>query len=504
MKFARFFLFALALTLFIAPNASHAETNLRIGTQFIPDSRGNPYTNFGGALMMLWGSMFDTLTAIDDRTGKVSPQLALAWDETSPTTWRVKLREGVIFSNGVPFTAESVVGVMGFLKSAEAQGFRIAQQFEGVESVRAVDPSTVEFTLKRPDPIFPRLLALFWVIEPGQLQKLGIAGFANAPIGTGPYVLEEWRNERAVFKRNPTSWVKAPTDRLEFITLADTTSRVKSLIAGSLDVVIQMAPEDAKEVEAGGGRALNVPLASVATFAFIQTRAEASPLKDKRVRQALNYAVNKQAIAEIIQGGGARPSGQFAARGILGHDPTIEPYPYDPAKAKSLLKEAGYEKGFAFTLNFVVGGSMSDLASYQQVAADLAQIGVTMRLEPVAPAIFARNFVNGKWSGEAFLLTFNGEMMWDALWALRFSSCLNANGWYCDREIQAVIDAAFAARSLDERERLTRQVIRRYHDEAYALYLYETERITGIGRNVKRFGISHNRLRFDEIEMTAR
>lgn len=505
MKRLRFVFCTLLIVLaFAAPGAAAAETNLRIGTQVLPDSRGNPYTNFGGALMMLWGTMFDTLTIIDDRTGNVSPQLAVSWEQTAPTVWRVRLREGVVFSNGVPFNAETVVAIAAFLKSAEAQAFRIALQFEGLESARALDAMTVEFTLKRPDPVFARLLSFFWVIEPGQLQKLGIAGFANAPIGTGPYMLSDWRNERAIFIRNPTSWQKAPTDRLEFITQADTTSRVKSLVAGSLDVVIQMAPEDATEVEAAGGRALDVPLASVSTLAFIQTRSEASPLKDVRVRRALNYAVNKEAIASIILGGAASPSGQFAARGILGHDPTIAPYPHDPEKAKSLLKEAGYEKGFSFTLNLIVGGSMSELAAYQQVAADLSAIGVSMRLEPVAPPIYARNFVNGKWSGEAFVLTYNGELLWDGLWALRFSSCMNANGWFCDREIQPVIEAAFAASSLEERERLTRQVMRRYHDEAYALYLYETARITGLGRNVKRFGASHNRLRFEEIEVAAR
>jgi peptide/nickel transport system substrate-binding protein len=501
MKRLRHFLLALAVVSCLAPDAATAETNLRIGTQVLPDSRGNPYTNFGGALMMLWGTMFDTLTLIDDRTGNVSPQLAVAWEETGPTTWRVKLREGVVFSNGATLTAETIVAVTNFLKSPEAQAFRIALQFDGIDSARAIDPLTVEFTLKRPDPVFARLLSFFWVIEPGQLQKLGIAGFANAPIGTGPYVLAEWRNERAVFTRNPTSWQKAPTDKLEFITMADTTSRVKALVAGSLDAVIQMAPEDAQQVEAGGGRALEIPLASVTTLAFIQTRPENTPLKDSRVRQALNYAVNKEAIASIIMGGAATPSGQLASRGILGHDPSIAAYPHDPAKAKALLKEAGHENGFAFTLNLLVGGSMSELAAYQQVAADLAQVGVAMKLEPVAPPIYARNFVNGKWSAEAFVLTYNGELLWDGLWALRFSSCMNENGWFCDREIQPVIDAAFAAPTLEERERLTQQVMRRYHEQAYALYLFETVRISGIGRSVARFGLSHNRLRFDEIQM---
>jgi peptide/nickel transport system substrate-binding protein len=494
--------FFLACAIILTPaHGATAETVLRIGTQVLPDSRGNPYTNFGGALMMLWGTMFDTLTIIDDRTGDVSPSLAVAWEETSPTEWRVRLRDGVVFSNGVPFTAETIVALTNFLKSPEAQAFRIPLQFEGIESARAIDPLTVAFTLKRPDPVFARLLSFFWVIEPGQLQRLGIAGFANAPIGTGPYRLKEWRNERAIFERNPTAWQAAPTERLEFITMADTTSRVKALISGSLDVVVQMAPEDTPAVEAAGGRALDVPLASVATLAFIQTRAEDSPLKDVRVRRALNYAVNREAIARIIMGGAATPSGQFAARGILGHDPSIAPFPYDPAKAKTLLAEAGYAKGFRFTLNLIVGGSMAESAAYQQVAADLAQIGVEMRLEPVAPPIYARNFVNGKWSGEAFVLTYNGELLWDGLWALRFSSCMNENGWFCDRAIQPVIEAAFAAPRLEERERLTREAMRHYHEQAYALYLYETVRITGIGRNVKNFGLSHNRLRFAEIEM---
>jgi ABC-type transport system substrate-binding protein len=142
---------------------------------------------------------------------------------------------------------------------------------------------------------------------------------------------------------------------------------------------------------------------------------------------------------------------------------------------------------------------MSDAAIQQQVAADLARVGVTMRIQPIAVAQYSRNSRNGEWKGDAFLLLYNSDVGLDSLWGMRFHSCLNPVGWYCDQALQPLIDRAFAAATLTERDALTRQVMRAYTQNAYALFLYEAVRLMGSGPRIRHFGATSSRIRFDEI-----
>jgi peptide/nickel transport system substrate-binding protein len=490
----------LVLALFLAAAPLSAKT-LTIAVPGLPESLGNPFTGVGHPSTVTWSAMFDGLTMMDSRDGQVHPWLAESWTQTDAKTWRVVLRPGLRFSNGTPLDAEAVLSTLAFLKSADAQSFRVAGEFTKVESARAIDARTLEFALKAADPLFPRTLALLTVLEPAQLKSRGISGFAQAPIGSGPYKLERWETNRAVFTANPYAWVKPPSESLEIVALPDATSRVQGMVSGLVDISSAMEPGDAESLARIGGKLNTIPLASTMQIVFIQTREGASPLKNKRVRQALNYAVDKRALTEILLAGVTQPSGQFAARGTAGFDETIAPYPHDPAKAEALLKEAGYEKGFTFSVEIIVGAGMQDAAIQQQVAADLAAVGVTMRLQPIPVAQYSRNSRNGEWKGDAFLLLYNSDVALDSLWGMRFHSCLNPVGWYCDRALQPLIDQAFAAATLEERSALTRQVMRAYSDEAYALFLYEAVRLMGTGPRVKTFGATSSRIRFDEISV---
>lgn len=489
---------SLLIALLIATAPGHAK-KLTIAVPGLPESLGNPFTGVGHPSTITWSALFDALTIMDTRDGKLYPWLAETWEETSPGVWRVRLREGLKFSNGAPLDAESVLSTLAFLKSAEAQPFRVAGEFTKVESARALDPRTVEFTLKAPDPLFPRTLALLTVLEPKQLQTLGIIGFAQQPIGSGPYKLERWESNRAVLSANPHAWKKPPSEALDIVALPDSTSRLQGMVSRVVDINSTMEPGDIQTLESIGGRAHTVFLASTMQLVFIQTRGGDTPLKDARVRQALNYGVDKKAITEIILSGVTQPSGQFAARGMLGFNESIAPYPHDTAKAKALLKEAGYENGFTFTAETIVGSGLQDAAVQQQIAADLAQIGVTMRIQPIPVAQYSRNSRNGEWKGDAFLLLYNSDVALDSLWGMRFHSCLNPVGWYCDRDVQPLIDKAFAATTLEERGALTKQVMSAYSEKAYALFLHEGVRIMGAGPRVKNFGATSSRVRFDEI-----
>jgi peptide/nickel transport system substrate-binding protein len=493
---------ALVAALFIGAAPVFAqETVLRIGMSALSASYGNPFTTFSAPSTYLWSAMFDTLTINDNRTGENKPWLATKVEPVDALTWRVHLREGVKFANGKPFDAQAVAATFAFLKSDAAKPFRVAGEFARTKEARVVDARTVDFLLAQPDPLFPRLLSLFAVIEPEQLAKLGIEGFARQPIGTGPYLLQRFDNDRAVLVANPYAWMKPPTQRLEIVAVADATARLQAVLSGAMDVSVAIEPGDVAAIESVKGQIVGAGPTGSLLIILQQTRGQQPALKDLRVRQALNYAVNKQAIVDVILAGMTKPASQFGASILLGHDPETKPYPYDPAKAKALLKEAGYEKGFSFSLETIVGVGMGDAVVFQQIAADLAQIGVTMRIDPIPMATFSRNIVSGSWKADAYTFQYSSDATMDALWSMRYFSCLMPSSAICDKELQPLIDQAFAAPDLSAREALAKQIMRAYHDKAYALYTHETTRLMGVGPRVKRFGATSTRLRWDETEM---
>jgi peptide/nickel transport system substrate-binding protein len=492
---------ALALGGFAAAMETRAESVLRVAVPALSDARGNPFFGANPAFIVNISALFESLTLVDNRDGALKPWLAVRWEQTSPTSWRFFLREGVKFSNGAPLTARAVTAAIDFLQSAEGQRFRIAGELANIEAARAIDDSTVEFVLKSPDPLFPRLLHILLIPEPDQLARLGIDGFAREPIGTGPWMLENWSGQRGTYRRNPHAWIQAPAERMELVGIAEKTSRVQAVASGAMDVAGSIEPADVAILESAGGRSELALLAGVYAVLFRMNVEGDQPWKDRRVREALNYAVNKEQIVQVLMGGTTAPSGQPVPRRSLGYDPAIEPYPYDPAKAKALLAEAGYASGFTFTAEGVTGLAMADIAAFQQIAVDLNAVGVTMRVQPITYQQLLRNGMTGEWKGDAIMTSYTSEPTLDGLRAFRTHSCTNPATVICDREVQPLIEQAFATTDLAERERLTQQIVRRYHEEAYSIFLYDTSTMFGVGPRVEKFGALGSRLMWNEIEL---
>lgn len=490
-----------ALLLMQSGGVAARDAVLRIAVPTLPLNMGNPFRASQAPATFTYSALFDSLTIIDVRTGTIEPWLATAWDNIDPLTWRFSLRRGVKFSDGREFNADSVLFAFEFILSDAAQTELLYTEFTHVAKATAIDSHTVEIKLKSPDLLFPRSMALLPIVHPEVYKKLGPEGFARAPIGTGPYRVVTWGNDRVIFEANPYAWVTPPTPRLEIVQSQDSTSRIQGVLSGSLDVSTAIEPADIPGLTAIGGNTVQTPLAGVFGMMVQQTNPEPNPFKDVRVRQALNYAVNKQAIIDVLLGGVTQASGQPAPRGSLGHDPEILPYPYDPAKAKALLKEAGYENGFTFTLETAVGVAMADAAVYQQIGLDLAQVGITMRITPIPLTQFGRNYRSGDWKGEAFVVVYNADPTLDGLRSMRAHSCLYAPGWFCDPAIMPTIEAAFAAPDMTTRQALTRKVMRHYHDQAASLFLYDAARIMGVGPRLKSFDATSTRIRWDRIAL---
>jgi peptide/nickel transport system substrate-binding protein len=340
------------------------------------------------------------------------------------------------------------------------------------------------------------------IVEPGAWAKLGREGFGRQPVGTGPFQVQQWRPAGASLTAFKGSWRAPKVDALEVLTIPDATSRIQALLSGRVDLAMILGPDNTEIIENAGHKMLVYPLGGVVGLAFIATK-EQSPVVDVRVRQALNYGVDKQRIVSALLGGAGRPSGQPATAFSFGYNPAIAPYPYDPAKAKSLLAEAGYAKGLALMLEAVPGTIAADSQVFEQVAADLAKIGVTLTIRITTFPTFSTHYRQGGWDGDAFGMYYNSDPTLDPLRGIKGHSCLSLHPWYCDQAITPTQQAALNASDVATRTKLTRDVMARYHDQAASLFLYEVTGFMGLASRVKNFRIANNFMYLHEVTLSG-
>lgn len=492
----------LAVSLF-APAPALAEKTLRIALGSLPSSLGDPYRNSWLPGLFTFAAIFDPLVIIDN-DGKTVPMLATSWKTTDERTWVFTLRPNVTFSNGEVFNAASVVAAIDYLLSPEGQIVRVAQELASIESARAIDDLTVEIKTNAPNPFLDRELSSLRIVPPKAWKEMGAEKFARAPIGTGPFMVEKWDTAKVSLKAFRQSWRAPKADRLELIALPEISARVQGIIAGSVDVAVALGTDERPLLEGAGHRVYTFPDPSVIGISFVlqkDGKPLPSPMQDIRVRQAMNYAVNKQAINEALLGGRAKEPSQHAASIAFGYDAASTPWPYDPAKARVLLKEAGYEKGFRFTAEILLSSDGNAHAIYQQVAADLAQVGIDMRIQVIPAAQYGRLLYQGQFAGAAFGVDYAAAPSLDALRAFVWHSCTWPHAWYCDTELMPLLEEARGTFDLAKRLELTREVLKRQWEQAPGILIYELVRYYGVSSRVSGFEVPVGFIRYDLMDV---
>jgi len=455
----------------ILGSADASDKTLRLGLASLPPGLGNPFASTARTSWYTWRAIFDTLTVLGpDMTTK--PALAVSWDSIDKYTWMVELRDGVTFSNGEPLTAEAVISTFSYLQSQKAGQEPLSREVQNIVAMRAIGDRTIKFITKQPNPNFPAQLTVVPIVPPKYWQEVGRDRFALLPVGTGPFAVTEWQETGVSFVASAGSWHKPVLDHLEILALPETSSRVQALLSGQVDIASEIGPDDVEILRAAGHKIYQRPPTSIGVIAFNQSIE--SPFKDRRVRQALNYAVNKDAIGKTILAGMVKPASQMTPHDNPYANPDLAPYPYDPDLAKALLREAGYPKGFSFVYEFSMGtGGAHQAAIYQQVASDLAKVGVTMDIKPFPWPQLLRGILQGEWRSHAFGFEYETLPTGETLRPFRLHSCTWAHPWYCDEMIQPVIEQAKHMFIESERRALIRLILSRYHEEAAALLLFE-------------------------------
>lgn len=319
--------------------------------------------------------IFDTLVK-QDKNMEIIPGLAESWQQIDDTTTEFKLRKGVKFHNGNEFTATDVKYTIDRMKTSP----QVAHIVAAVESVEVVDPYTVRVKTEKP---FGALLSHLAhtgasILNKETVEKQG-ASFSQNPVGTGPYRFVNWKTgDRITLEANPDYYMgKAPIEKVVFKNIVEGTNRTIGLETGEIDIAYDLEPMDKGMVQSIDTLDyVEEPSLSITYIGFNVSKA---PLDNKKVRQAISYAINADDIIEVAYQGSAEKANSAIGPKVFGYNPDAKGYEYNVNKAKELLKEAGYEKGMKIKLWTNDNPIRRDIAVIVQ--AQLKEIGIDVTIE---------------------------------------------------------------------------------------------------------------------------
>ena len=474
---------------------------LTIALGELRQGRGNPYGALGPPT--IWWALFDPLTRLN-AAGQVIPALAERWVLVNDTTWRFELRPGVRFSNGRAFDAAVVAANMRWLTGPTGRATVVGNELRNVSDVEIVDERTVLIRTRAPDPILPQRLTALFLVEPDTWARLGPDGFADAPVGTGPFQLHSWdlTSNTVVLTRRADSWRASAVDELRFKGMPERSGRVQALLSGAVDLAL-IGHDNHAELAARGFQVVTASAMSVTAIALITEGKADSPLKDRRVRQALNYAVDNRAIAETILGDAALAAGQPAARVTVGYNPAVEPYPYDPDRARQLLAQAGFGAGFDLVIDVVINTTPGDNDIYQMMAAYLADVGIRTTLRTRLFSSWLKSYVSGDWEADAFSLAWIAAPFNDVYRPMDYYSCARLKPFFCDPALMDPLNQAGREMDPERRVRLLQQLAVDFHDTAPSIFLVEQDVTWGVSPRVRGFRLVNRTFDYAAIGLRA-
>lgn len=455
----------------IAPAQSQAPPGVLVVGQIAEPQALDPHAVTAVNDFRILMNLYDGLVRYASGTLEVEPALAENWEISEDgTVYTFSLRSGVQFHDGSAFDAEAVVWNFARMLDEEhpyhsTGPFPLSFFFSAIENVEAVDDLTVQFTLN--EPFAPFLSNLAYptglIVSPSAVMAHG-ENFGRNPSGTGPFQFQEWRsNERVVITRNEAYWDgTAASDAVVFRPITDANTRVAEMLSGGIDVMVEVPPVSLGQFDTP---AFNVVEQAGPHVWFLILNAKEGPFTDVRVRQAANYAINKEAIVgDVLEGTASIASGPVAPAFAWAYA-GLDPYPYDPERARELLAEAGAE-GAAITFYVTEGGSgmLDPIPMGTAMQADLAAVGFDVTIETYEWNTFLGR-VNPGLEGRADM----AQMAWmtndpDTLpfLTLRTEAWPDAggfnSGYYSNPEVDALLEQARVATDQDERARLYREM----------------------------------------------
>ncbi|MDR7545453.1 MAG: ABC transporter substrate-binding protein [Armatimonadota bacterium] len=411
----------------------------------------------------------------------LKPAAATSWRIVSDTVWRFSLRDGMAFANGEKLDARAVKWNIDRVLNPQTKA-RIRPWFDLVEQVRVVDDRTVDIVTKAPYPALADQLSMFFLLPPEWASKNNPAAGA---MGSGPYRLREWiRDDRVVLEADPNYWGPKPAfQTVIFRAIPEASSRVAALLAGDVDIVSAgVAPSDFSRIAANPATTVGAT-PSIRT-AMVKFNTLKKPMDDVRVRQALNYAVDKDALTRNLLGNlTAKSNCQVLTPAYFGYNPDLKPYPYDPAKARELLQAAGLGGGFEVEFDMPSGVYLLGDVISQAIAGQLERIGVRARVTEMPFSVYMNKYLREANMAPMMYLTLAWPTV-DADGLLSLFEEGNQYAYWNDAPFKSLLVAARSTHDKVRRSSLYRQATERMCQQAPVIFLFPQPATYGVRRTL--------------------
>ncbi|MED1953665.1 ABC transporter substrate-binding protein [Brevibacillus centrosporus] len=438
-----------------------------------------------------------------DAEGKFVPDLAESWENVNPTTWRFKLRQGVKFQNGDPFTAADVKFTLE--RVAKDEKLSEHSNYDEIQEVKVVDDHTVDVITKNADPILLNRLSRSGssMLPSKYIAEKGWEEFLKNPVGTGPYKFQEWkRDDRLVLVKNDGYFGDKPKwDKVIFRVIQEDSTRVAELMTGGIDVALNIPPSDEERIESNEGTSvITGPSQRVMTMEVRVTPGRVTA--DPRVREAIDLAIDEKAIIDNLYAGKGTPTQTRVTPGNFGaHIGLYNKYNYDPERAKQLLAEAGYANGVDVTFTAPSGRYLKDKETAELVTAMLTEVGFRVKLELMEWSAFNER-LSARKMDELFMVAY-GNSMFDAALALDRVTIARTKDRtdYTNPEVEALYKAASQNMNPTERLKQFEKIQEIVAKELPQIYLLQMDSTYGVNDRIAYKPRVDEMLYVDEITL---
>ena len=483
------FVAAIAVGLVPLTNSAAAPTGprrLTLAYGAIPTT-GDPAYDTNALAMDAYDAVFDTLVVFQD--GKLRPSVAGSWKATSATEWEFKLRRDVKFHNGEPLNAAAVKFSLERILNP-ANRIPWLTQLGPISKIDAIDTYIVRITTVEPVATLAENLLIAYLVPPRYFQEVGRERFAREPIGSGPFKFKEMNPlTHFTITAFPESWrwdgKKPGVEEVTWKKLPEDATRIAAYRAREVEIADSVPPEQANRLRAAGAKIVSQPIAQTLSINLRSTWD--TPLKHKKVRQALNYAVDKESILKnILLGNGTLSEGQIIGSDAFGYNPNLKAYPFDLQKARQLLSEAGYANGFEMTYHASQGRYPKDKEVSEVVAAQLAQVGVKAKIEYLENAVFSQMSRDGT-IGPLNIYGWQYMPAMDISQPIPFFTCKTPRKNFCDPNLDEAINTMLSEMDPVKRLRKAQILSGIMRDTAPVIFLWQFHSVYAIQPYVKDY-----------------
>lgn len=430
--------------------------------------------------------MYEPLVKFEADLVTISPCLATEWERLDDLTMQFKLREGVTYHNGEDFNADAVAYSVMRPLSDETPGDS-RSTYAIIEEVEVVDDYTVNVKTSSPDPaLLARMTGFHMNMVAPEWASQGAETVAKEAVGTGPYKFVSWSpNEDLVIEANEDYWGEVPSiKKVRLQTITEPATRTAALRSGEVHVAKDMPPEEVESINQSGSATAPRSVSNRVPFYFITVTEK--PIDDPKVRQAINYSANVQGVIDAVLLGNGNRVSTIMAPWVFGFDPTLEPYPDDPEKAKALLEEAGYPDGIDIEIWFREGRYPKDREVAEAMAQQMGRANIRCTPQLRENAVLTDLMMANETPGLVFASWGNWFFDADNSFVPLFGcqAAADYGDWRrpygCNQELEDVVQAARVELDEEKRMELYAEAQRILYDDAGALFMYQLVDIFGV------------------------